>query len=84
MNWGDIHNIFPAAVLNSKTANKLRRKLFMKLLQTVGTCLLFLIASISTAHADHGDSTSAANDPIADLADLYTFVDPHCAGVNGI
>jgi hypothetical protein len=52
-------------------------------LNTISTCLLFIIASISTAHADHGDTTSAAHDPIADLADLFTFVDPHCAGVNG-
>ena len=54
------------------------------ILNTIGTCLFFFIALISTAHADHGDSTNAANDPIADLADLYTFVDPHCASVNGV
>ena len=53
------------------------------ILNTIGTSLFFIIASISTAQADHGDSTNAANDPIADLADLYTFVDPHCASVNG-
>ena len=33
--------------------------------------------------ADHQDGSVSENDPIADLADLYAFVDPHCVSVGG-
>jgi len=33
--------------------------------------------------SDHRDSSNAANDPVADLSDLYAFVDPHCQSVGG-
>jgi hypothetical protein len=49
----------------------------------IGTFLLILLPFLSTALADHVDSTNAANDSIADLADLYAFVDPHCEAVGG-
>ena len=33
--------------------------------------------------SDHEDGSVSENDPIADLADLYAFVDPHCESVGG-
>jgi hypothetical protein len=42
---------------------------------TISTFLLMFLAFNSTTYADHADSMSAANDPIADLADLYAFVE---------
>jgi hypothetical protein len=48
-----------------------------------GTVLFAFLASVSTALADHADSTGAANDPIADLADLFAFVEPHCVASGG-
>jgi hypothetical protein len=46
--------------------------------------LFILIAIASTVQAsDHQDSSNTQNDPIADLVDLYAFVDPHCASVGG-
>jgi len=33
--------------------------------------------------SDHEDAPISENDPIADLADLYAFVDPHCQSVGG-
>ena len=33
--------------------------------------------------SDHEDAPISENDPIADLADLYAFVDPHCQSVAG-
>ena len=33
--------------------------------------------------SDHGDGSVSENDPIADLADLYAFVDPPCEAVAG-
>ena len=49
----------------------------------ISTCLLLLLASVSIALADQHGSTNAANDLIADLADLYAFVDPHCVASGG-
>lgn len=45
--------------------------------------LLALISAVGAVHADHLDSPNADNDPIADLADLYAFVDPHCQASGG-
>jgi len=48
---------------------------------------LFLIAFTVLASpvqaSDHRDGSVSENDPIADLADLYAFVDPHCESVGG-
>jgi hypothetical protein len=33
--------------------------------------------------SDHADATTAANDPIANLADLYAFVEPFCQASGG-
>jgi hypothetical protein len=52
-------------------------------IKTTGIYMLILFASVVTAQADHDDSTNATNDPIADLADLYVFSDPHCQTVAG-
>ena len=42
--------------------------------------MLVLFSSVGTALAQ---TTDAENDPIADLQDLYAFVDPHCAAQGG-
>ena len=34
--------------------------------------------------SDHGDPTAAANDPVANLLDLYAFVDPFCQAQGGV
>ena len=50
-------------------------------------CGLLLIALTGLAGplqaSDHEDGSVSENDPIADLADLYAFVDPHCESVGG-
>jgi hypothetical protein len=44
--------------------------------------LCFLAGTLLAA--DHGDSTASANDPVADLLDLYAFVDPFCQAQGGV
>jgi hypothetical protein len=58
----------------------------MKGLRTIllGILPIALIGLTATVQAsDHEDSVNAENDPIADLVDLYAFVDPHCVSVGG-
>ena len=55
----------------------------MNLLFRTIASIFLLLASISVAMSDHHGTTNAANDPIADLADLYAFVDPHCVASAG-
>ena len=55
----------------------------MKLLFRTITSTYLLLASVSVAIADNHNDTNAENDPIADLADLYAFVDPHCVASGG-
>lgn len=55
----------------------------MKLSFQIITSTCLLLASVSIALADQHGSTNAADDPIADLADLFAFVDPHCVGSGG-
>lgn len=50
------------------------RKLF---LLSSCVCLLLFVASVSA------ETLNSDNDPVADLADLYAFVDPHCQTVAG-
>ena len=45
--------------------------------------LAMLILSGVVQASDHADSTAAANDPVADLLDLYAFVDPFCQAQGG-
>jgi hypothetical protein len=44
--------------------------------------LLFLAGGLHAT--DHADSTAAANDPVADLLDLYAFVQPYCQAQGGV
>jgi len=49
-----------------------------------GLLLITLTALAGPLQAsDHEDGSVSENDPIADLADLYAFVDPHCESVGG-
>ena len=46
---------------------------------------LVLFLFVGALHAsDHADSTAAANDPSANLLDLYAFVDPFCQAQAGV
>ena len=49
---------------------------------TVLTLVLLLQAAALQA-SDHRDSTAAANDPVADLLDLYAFAEPFCQAQAG-
>jgi len=58
----------------------------MKRLNTLlGGLLLIAFTGLtgSLQASDHGDGSHSENDPIADLADLYAFVDPPCEAVAG-
>jgi hypothetical protein len=55
----------------------------MSYLPALLTFMLMPAAPLTAEAADHADSTHAANDPIADLADLYAFVDPPCVASGG-
>ena len=44
--------------------------------------VLFLAGAVQAT--DHGDSTAAANDPAAELLDLYAFVEPFCQAQGGV
>lgn len=55
----------------------------MNILFRTITSVYLILASASIAWADHHSNTNADNDPIADLADLYAFVDPHCVASGG-
>jgi hypothetical protein len=41
------------------------------------------VHTVPTQASDHGDASISKNDPIANLTDLYAFVDPHCEAVAG-
>jgi hypothetical protein len=41
------------------------------------------LASAAPVLAEYAESANTANDPIADLADLFAFVDPHCVASGG-
>jgi len=45
--------------------------------------LVLVLITGGVQASDHGDSSSAANDPVADLSDLYTWVEPFCKGSGG-
>ena len=49
-------------------------------LLTTSACLLILTTFVSAAYAISPD---AENDPLANLGDLYAFVDPHCQTSGG-
>ena len=50
----------------------------------LGFLLLFnLTAGLAGAAADHMDTAGTSQDPIADLADLFAFVDPKCVATGG-
>jgi hypothetical protein len=51
--------------------------------RTAGAFLCMLSAIISMAWAGNVAAALADNDPIADLSDLYAFVEPHCEAVGG-
>lgn len=55
----------------------------MKTATMVSTLVLLLQASALQA-SDHRDSTAAANDPVADLLDLYAFAEPYCRAQGGV
>ena len=54
-----------------------------KLLVLSGTCLLVYIASVIAVQAQTTVTRNSDEDPIANLQDLYAFVDPHCETVAG-
>ena len=65
-----------------------KREVYM-IIKTAGTgikrwplALLLLTGALQAS--DHADSTAAANDSIADLLDLYAFVDPFCQAQGGV
>jgi len=43
-----------------------------------------LLLGTALQASDHGDSTAAANDPVADLLDLYAFGEPFCQAQGGV
>jgi hypothetical protein len=45
--------------------------------------IVLTVHTVPTQASDHGDASISNNDPIANLADLYAFVDPHCESVAG-
>lgn len=49
-----------------------------------GLPFALLILAGALPAADQADSTAAAKDPVADLLDLYAFVDPFCQAQGGV
>ena len=48
-----------------------------------GACLLVYFASASVVQAQATEVLNSEEDPIANLLDLYAFVDPHCQTSSG-